>query len=163
MTHHAHILYTGYALPAYNVYPMAVGPVLRVYCWLLSPAHQDPTGSTGAAAAPSRVQTPGCWHTPDPEDLRYLGYRDSRPRIHGSQGLGSWSTHPVDESAVHSGTTSWDTPWPCGSWESLYLSSRHSLALWAGSQASPRGYVLFLGCGRQPPRSIGSGVPHEIP
>ena len=114
MTHRAHILYTGYAPPAYNVYHMAVGPVLRVYCWLLSPAHQDPTGSTGAAAAPSRVQTPGCWHTPDPEDLRYLGiwvspdldrsrdipYRDSRPRIHGSQGLGSWSTHPVDESSL---------------------------------------------------------------
>ena len=76
--------YTGYALPAYNVRPMAVGHVLRVYCSIV----------LCCSPGPHRVHR-SITHN-----------RDSRPRIHGSQGLGSCSTHPVDES--------------------LYLSSRHS-------------------------------------
>ena len=56
-------------------------------------------------------------------------YRDSRPRIHGSQGLGPealilWMSHLCAH--WHSVAL----PSPVGSWESVCVSGRHSLALW---------------------------------
>ena len=152
MTHCAHILLYRICTTCIQRISHGCGPCAT--CVLLVIVSCSPGPHRVHRSSSSTIQGPDpvCWHTPDPEDLRYLGiwvspdldrsrdipYRDSRPRIHGSQVLGPealilWMSHLCAH--WHSVAL----PSPVGSWESVCVSGRHSLALWVlGVSSSSR-------------------------